>query len=145
MLPKLLSSLCMRDRGPSSEPVIIRRSNDRPNIHLVVEEMQHSLSSWLDLDRALKLHGYLTDNSGVEPVSPPPFMVFVNKRKESEEGCEHEWNNAPDHYLKTKVVWFHSGMSPRFRADKIEDLKEGRIWGILCTDAAGMVSVKTEQ
>jgi superfamily II DNA/RNA helicase len=70
-------------------------------------------------------------------------MVFVNKQKESEEGCEQEWNNAPNHYLKTKVVWFHSGMSPHFQADKIEDLKEGQIWGILCTDTAGMVSIKS--
>jgi superfamily II DNA/RNA helicase len=143
MLPKLLSSLCMRDRGPSSKPVIIWCSNNQPNIHLVVEEMQHALSSWLDLDRMLKLHGYLTDDSSVEPIPPPPFMVFVNRRKESEEGCEHEWNNGLNHYLKTEVVWFHSGMSPCFRADKIENIKKGRIWGILCTDAAGMVSIKS--
>jgi hypothetical protein len=82
--------------------------------------MQHALSSWLNLDCVLKFHGYLTDDSGVEPISPPPFMVFVNKQKESEEGCKHEWNNALNHYLKTKVVWFHSGMSPRFQADKLK-------------------------
>jgi hypothetical protein len=81
MLPKLLSSLCMRERGPDLEPIIIWHSNDRPNIHIVVEEMQHALTSWLDFDRALKLHGYLTGDSGVEPLSPLPVWYLSTNGK----------------------------------------------------------------
>ncbi|KAM6498790.1 P-loop containing nucleoside triphosphate hydrolase protein, partial [Amanita muscaria] len=43
---------------------------------------------------------------------------------------------GPD--LDKNIVWFHSGMSPEFRRDAIEKLKDGHIWGIICTDAAGM-------
>ena len=137
MLRRVISLLSMGEKAP----VIIKRSNDRPNIHLAIEEMQHPLNSWLDLDRILKLHGYLREPElGAEPEPPLPFLVFTNKRKEAEEGCEHEWANAPDHYLKDKVVWFHSGMSAEFWNKTIEDLKARRIWGMLCTDAAGMVS-----
>jgi superfamily II DNA/RNA helicase len=49
-----------------------------------------------------------------------------------------EWDNLPPH-LKEKVVWFHSGMSPEFCEEVIRKLQTGEIWGIMCTDAAGMV------
>ncbi|KAF8226598.1 hypothetical protein L208DRAFT_1128875, partial [Tricholoma matsutake] len=37
-----------------------------------------------------------------------------------------------------KVVWFHSGMNSQFHEETISDLHKGKIWGLLCTDAAGM-------
>ena len=74
---------------------------------------------------------------GVNP--PPKFMVFVNRQKESEEIVEFQWDNLLP-VLQDKVVWFHSGMSPQFRDDAIRRLRDGELWGIICTDAAGMVS-----
>ncbi|OBZ77631.1 ATP-dependent DNA helicase RecQ [Grifola frondosa] len=103
-------------------------SNDRPNIHLVVKEMQYSVKSMQDLDRVLKM----------EPESPPPkFMVFTNRRKEAERLTTYLRHQLPA-ALRHKIVWFHSGMSEEFRQSKLEDLKKGDIWGIVCTDAAGM-------
>ncbi|PPQ76587.1 hypothetical protein CVT26_012791 [Gymnopilus dilepis] len=106
----------------------IHLSNDRPNIHIVVEEMQFSAASKKDLARVLKLDG----------TSPPrKFLVFTNKRLETEEAVKKEWECLPDE-LKDKILWFHSGMSAEFRAKAIEKLKKGEIWGLFCTDAAGM-------
>ena len=126
--------------------VIIRRSNDRSNVHPVIEQMQYPANGWLDIDRILKLRTFmpepLNELEGDAPqVRPPPFLVYVNSRKDSELLCVHQWNALPDHYLKEKIVWFHSGMSSRFRQNTVEDLKTGKIWGIFCTDAAGMVSL----
>jgi superfamily II DNA helicase RecQ len=138
ILPKVLESLFIKDKST----IIIRRSNDRSNVHLVVEPLRHPQSSWLDLDRILKLHTYynpLAASSNDAARRPPPFLVFVNKRKEAESGCVHEWSSAPDNYMKNKVVWFHSGMRSQFREETISDLREGKIWGLLCTDTAGMV------
>ena len=108
---------------------IIHRSNDRPNISFVVEKMQYSAKSMHDIERVLQLNG---------ETPPKKFMVFVNKRRESEALTKKEWDNLPPH-LKEKIVWFHSGMSPEFRMDMIRKLQTGEIWGIMCTDAAGMV------
>lgn len=77
----------------------IRRSNDRPNIYFLVEEMKYSAKSTLDLERILHLDG---------KVRPPKFMVFVNKRNEAQELTENEWENLTPN-LREKVVWFHSG------------------------------------
>ena len=108
---------------------IIHRSNDRPNISLVVNKMQYSAKSMLDLGCMLQLNG---------ETPPKKFMLFVNKWRESEEITKKEWDNLPPH-LKDKIVWFHSGMSAEFREDAIRKLQTGEIWGIMCTDAAGMV------
>jgi superfamily II DNA helicase RecQ len=107
----------------------IHRSNNHPNIHFMVEEMQYSAKSMKDLERILRL----------DKQSPPKFMVFVNNRKESEKLVENEWDNLPPN-LRDKVAWFHSGMSQQFREETVEKLRSGDIWGIICTDAAGMVS-----
>lgn len=77
----------------------IRRSNDRPNIYFLVEEMKYSAKSTLDLECILHLDG---------KVRPPKFMVFVNKRNEAQELTENEWENLTPN-LREKVVWFHSG------------------------------------
>lgn len=113
------------------ETVIIRRSNDRPNIHLMVEKMQHSAKSLIDVDRILRL-----DKTGTTP--PPKFMIFADNREETQRIAGHLREQLPQDQ-RHKIVWFHSGMSTKFRKDIIDDLKKGRIWGIVCTDAAGMV------
>jgi superfamily II DNA/RNA helicase len=112
-----------------NKTIIMHCSNDRPNISFVVEKMQYSVKSMLDLQCILQLNG---------ATPPKKFMVFVNKQCESEEMGKKEWFNLPL-YLKEKIVWFHSGMSPEFHKDAIQKLQMGEIWGIICTDAAGMV------
>lgn len=111
----------------------VRLSNDRPNIHFMVAEMQYSVKSMHDLDRILKL----------DPEHPPPkFMVFSNKRKEAERLAKKYRAELPPE-LRHKIVWFHSGMSREFKEDMMEKLRRGEIWGIVCTDAAGMVCGNT--
>ncbi|KAG1845809.1 hypothetical protein F4604DRAFT_1688582 [Suillus subluteus] len=41
-------------------------------------------------------------------------------------------------HLREKVIWFHSGMTMDFRVNAMEKLRKGELWGICCTDAAGM-------
>ena len=113
----------------AEKTTIIHRSNDRPNIGFVVEKMQYTAKSMLDIERVLQLNG---------EIPPKKFMVFVNKRRETEEMAKKLRENLPSH-LREKIVWFHSGMSPEFRAEVIQKLQSGEIWGIACTDAAGMV------
>lgn len=107
----------------------VRLTNDRPNIHLIVQEMLDPLSLYHDILRVFRFDG--------DP-PPPPFMVFCNSRKETERLCQYARLHTPPG-LADKLVWFHSGMSTRFRTDTIERLCQRKIWGIFCTDAAGMV------
>jgi superfamily II DNA/RNA helicase len=108
----------------------IRLTNDRPNIHLAALEMLDPLNSYHDIARVLMFTG--------DP-PPPLFMVFCNDRKETERVCLYARSLAPAGSVN-KLLWFHSGMSAHFRTETIEKLRTKKIWGIFCTDAAGMVS-----
>jgi superfamily II DNA/RNA helicase len=110
----------------------IRLTNDRPNIHLATWKMVDPLHSCHDIARVLSF-------SGGPP--PPPFMVFCNDCKETERVCLFARSLAPAGSVD-KLLWFHSGMSAQFRTATIEKLRTNQIWGIFCTDAAGMVSMR---
>lgn len=110
---------------------IIHCSNDRYNISLVVKKMEYSPKSMLNLEHVLQLNGETPSKK---------FMVFVNKRCKSEEMAKKEWDNLPPH-LREKIIWFHSGMSPKFCKNAIHKLQTGKIWGIMCTDAVGMCMI----
>jgi superfamily II DNA helicase RecQ len=128
MPPHILSDVQTKLRINVNRVVKIQRSNDRPNIQLMVVPMLYPKNCFHDLDRVL--------NFDAGP--PKKFMVFVNSRRISEHAVEHCWTQLPTH-LRNKIVWFHSGMTMEFRTEIIEKLCKGEIWGIFCTDAAGMV------
>ncbi|KAN0138442.1 P-loop containing nucleoside triphosphate hydrolase protein [Lactarius tabidus] len=90
---------------------VIWLSNNHPNIHLQVLEMLELVHSYYDILRMLRFDG-----------DPPPPLFMV-----------------PPH-LAGKLLWFHSGMSQRFWTETIEKLCSHEIWGIFCTDTAGMAS-----
>ncbi|KAI9436672.1 P-loop containing nucleoside triphosphate hydrolase protein, partial [Lactarius indigo] len=106
----------------------IRLSNDRPNIHLLTLEMLDPINSCHDILRVLRFN---------RNPPPPPFMVFCNDRKETERLCLFAHSHAPSE-LVGKLLWFHSGMSTSFQTETIKKLRLNEIWGIFCTDAAGM-------
>ncbi|KAL1751931.1 P-loop containing nucleoside triphosphate hydrolase protein [Schizophyllum commune] len=59
---------------------VIHRSNDRPNIHLVVRRMQHALGSFRDLDFIIPTDGR----------PPPTFVIFFNDIRQSFRRAEME-------------------------------------------------------
>lgn len=66
-------------------------------------------------------------------------MAFINQQVLSEKVVGVLWEDLPLAAHK-KVVWFHSGMSTEFWEKHIQQLHSREIWGLVCTDAAGMVS-----
>ncbi|KAI9466166.1 P-loop containing nucleoside triphosphate hydrolase protein [Lactarius psammicola] len=108
----------------------IRLSNDRPNIHLLTLEMLDPVHLCYDILQVLRFDG--------DP-PPPLFMVFCNDRRETERLCQFARSQAPSE-LVDNLLWFHSGMSTKFRTETIKKLHSHEIWGIFCTDAAEMAS-----
>jgi len=101
-MPSLvLSDVQAKLQMRTEKTTVICCSNDRPNIYFTVKEMKYSAKSMLDLEHILKLDG---------KTQPLPFMVFINKRAESEELAKKEWENLPPD-LREKVMWFHARVS----------------------------------
>ncbi|QRV87678.1 Helicase conserved C-terminal domain [Ceratobasidium sp. AG-Ba] len=110
---------------------VIRCSNDRPNIIPVVYEMQHSAQSFFDVAFLIPLG--LTANSP----RPRKFLLFMNSRDQCVDAGKFLRARLPLE-LRDKVVWVHADMSREFCAKALADLREGKIFGIVCTDVVGM-------
>ncbi|KAF8835722.1 hypothetical protein BDN67DRAFT_912477, partial [Paxillus ammoniavirescens] len=128
MPPYIISDVKTKLRMRSYNLAKIIRSNDHPNINLIVEEMKFPRNSMHDLTRVMDLRGGLP---------PEKFMLFTNSRGSAESACNRLHTDLSPH-LRDKIIWFHFGMTMEFHIEAIEKLRWGEIWGICCTDAAGM-------
>ncbi|QRV85971.1 Helicase conserved C-terminal domain [Ceratobasidium sp. AG-Ba] len=110
---------------------VIRRSNTRSNIAMVIRKMRHSLSSLHDIAFLIPL--------GLTALSPPPpkFMLFMRTKKDCERAVYYLRSRLPPE-LQDWVIWVHAEMTSGFNERAMEKLKNGEIFGIVCTDVAGM-------
>ncbi|KAF8328526.1 P-loop containing nucleoside triphosphate hydrolase protein, partial [Cantharellus anzutake] len=115
---------------------IIRRSNDRPNVHLSVRPMKFTLQSCFDLAFLLPLDAKVDDQAWID-ANISPFLVYCNSRVDTIRTARFLRSRLPQSH-RDRVVWYHSGMSDTFKVDVEAKYKLGKIWGICCTDACGM-------
>ncbi|KIK77048.1 hypothetical protein PAXRUDRAFT_779201 [Paxillus rubicundulus Ve08.2h10] len=90
----------------------IIRSNDHPNINLIVEEMKFPRNSMYDLTHVMDLWG---------GSQPEKFMLFTNSCGSAESACKHLHTDLSPHF-QDKIIWFHSVMTMQFCIEAIEKL-----------------------
>ncbi|TFY60048.1 hypothetical protein EVG20_g7563 [Dentipellis fragilis] len=107
-----------------------QRTNDRPNVCLVICKLQCALGGYEDL--AFLVNGW-------KPGQAPPkkFLVFFDSTSEAEKATHYLNSLLPEGY-KDKVKWFHSVMTPEFRENEAENLRAYISWGDFATDSFGM-------
>ncbi|CAE6445209.1 unnamed protein product [Rhizoctonia solani] len=110
---------------------ILRRSNDRQNIAPIVKKMQYSVTSLHDIAFLIPLG--LTSESP----APPKFMLFMRSKQMCQKAGRFLRKRLPPE-LRGKVVWVHSDMNGHFNQRSMERLKAGDLYGVVCTDVAGM-------
>lgn len=130
-LPILLDvAKILRLRPGKTEHII--RSNDRPNISLVVRGIQYNVGSYMDLAFLIP------DNFQDGDTPPEKFLIFFDSTRECEDAVKYLQSRLPRH-LHGKVQWFHATMSNKFREEEYETLRTGERWGLGVTSAFGMV------
>ncbi|KDQ05810.1 hypothetical protein BOTBODRAFT_122245, partial [Botryobasidium botryosum FD-172 SS1] len=113
------------------ETTIIFQFNDCPNITLDVRPIIHPQRTLFGL-------AYLIPASMME-TSPAPkkFMLFMNSKALCEAAAKMLHERLP-RSLCHQVVWVHADMSREFNRRMLEALRRGDIYGVCCTDTAGM-------
>ncbi|KAB5592160.1 hypothetical protein CTheo_4425 [Ceratobasidium theobromae] len=133
-LPPLILTEIQSLLGLPRDIPTIQRSNDRHNISLVVRQMQHSLRSLHDL-------AFLFPTNFSSSSQPPPkFMIFMETKDLCQRATRFLWQRLPKDQ-KEKVVWVHADMSHDHNQKALAQLRAGTIYGIVCTDVAGMASL----
>jgi superfamily II DNA helicase RecQ len=106
----------------------VLRSNDRPDIAWSARFMEHSASSFHDLDFAL-CHKPST--------APDTFLVFHDSTDETVEAVLTLRERLPKE-LQEGIVWFNSSMSDEYR-ERIPQELGTKYFGMCTTEAFGMV------
>lgn len=135
--PIVLSDIVdiLRLRPNKTEYII--RSNDRPEINLVVRSLNFPANSFKDLAFLIS-EGYCENDEAL-----PKFLIFFDNRMEAEKACFYLQSRLPQN-LKQMIKWFHSLNTGEYRTEELENMKTDKIWGFCSTDSFGMVSlVKT--
>lgn len=111
---------------------LISMSNDRPNIYLTVRKIRHALSSFKDLE-------FLIPDGWKPGTSIPSFLIFFDSKAESIKAGEFLQQRLPREH-RHRVVWFNSDGTSEFRKVTTAQFDEQEVYGLVCTDAFGMVS-----
>ncbi|KZT63656.1 hypothetical protein DAEQUDRAFT_679986 [Daedalea quercina L-15889] len=114
----------------SKNCVTFQRSNDRPNVHLEVRQIQHALHTYEDLD-------FLIPHDWKPGDQIPSFLVFFDNIDDSLRAAERLRRRLPAN-LRDKIVWFNSRMTAEFREANLEAYKNGELYGLFSTDSFGM-------
>src|SRR6266436_4076815 len=124
--------------GLPSDTSVYCHSNDRPNIHLSVCVMKHTIVSHFDLAFLVPLRAK-TENVEWIHQNIAQFLIYCNSRLDAERTAKFLQSCLPksEHH---QIVWFHSGMSETFKNEMIDAYESVEILGVCCTDACGMVS-----
>ena len=129
--PPILQDL-KKQLGLRADTEVIHRSNDRPNISIVVRPLKFAANTFQDLDFLIP------KEIGDDDPPPPKFLVFFDSKRDAERATHYLQSRLPLH-LRNKVKWFHSTMSPYYREEEFEALRDRTSWGLCVTDAFGMV------
>ncbi|RDX48734.1 P-loop containing nucleoside triphosphate hydrolase protein, partial [Lentinus brumalis] len=127
----VLSEVTATMRLRKDATAYILRSNDRPEVSLVVRQMKYAANSYKDLDFLIP-DDFLEDD-----VAPPKFLVFFDSTKEAEAAATYLTSRLPSG-LRGKIKHFHATMTSWYRADEYEALKDGKTYGLCVTDSFGM-------
>ncbi|KAF9462525.1 P-loop containing nucleoside triphosphate hydrolase protein, partial [Collybia nuda] len=117
----------------------ILRSNDRPDIRLMVRGLVFPAGSYRDL-AFLIVNDYSDWNlltEAAQPPKPKKFLVFFDNTKETEHATKYLRGLLPKS-LHDKVKYFHSTMTNAYREEELEEIKKSNTWGLCVTDAFGM-------
>ena len=121
----------LRLRPDKTECII--RSNDRPEIHLMVRGLTFPVSSFKDLHFLIP-RGYKDSDPPI-----PKFLIFFDNTKEAERACRHLQTLVPSS-IQNKLKYFYSTMTQPYWDEELAEMRESNTWGLCCTDAFGMVS-----
>ena len=111
-------------------------SNDHLNHHFVVRMMQYTKKSCWDLECVVP------EGLSASDPQPEPFAIYCNSWHNAEQlgGWFRDWV-SPD--MQNAFVWVHARMSDEFWAEVSNQVAEGKIIGIICTDTVGIVSTNS--
>jgi len=115
--------------------IFINIGNDRPNVAQVVRAMEHPMNSYRDLD-------FLIPENMSSPGNVNKCFLYTDNIKEGGHITDYLNGHVCEEYQSQGLVRpYNASMSKRYRKLVMNLFKRGIVRILVCTDAAGMVSL----
>ncbi|KAJ3826951.1 P-loop containing nucleoside triphosphate hydrolase protein [Lentinula raphanica] len=105
-------------------------SNEKPNVALSVQIMQHPQDSFADLIALFPSHSTGPDDF-------PQTLIYVNSRRDAELIQDFLRRNCPDHIPKASFEFFHRFIDDSDKSRIQDGLRSGTLRAVAATDALG--------
>ncbi|KAL0061130.1 hypothetical protein AAF712_012050 [Marasmius tenuissimus] len=120
----------------STDFTLIDVGNNRPNVSLIVRPIHSTLSSFVDLD-------FVIPDGIQEPSSIPKTFIYYDNVMGAVDMENHLTGLLPEHLQNKRLIRLYSvAFSDKYKAKVMEDFKNGSVRVLICTDAAGMMSIQ---
>ena len=133
----------------ASRSRFVNKGNDRPNVSIIVRAAEHPLSSYADLAFVIpqsvhkitdipKTYIYVDDiAAGTEMID---YLDDLLQKAASPE-LRASLGSDSASTLRGVLRPFNANLSPEYRTEAMSQFRAGSIRIMICTDAAGMVSI----
>ncbi|KAG7087024.1 hypothetical protein E1B28_013003 [Marasmius oreades] len=116
----------------STEITSIDVGNDRKNVSLIVQPIHNTLSSFIDLD-------FVVPQGVQEASSIPKTFIYYDSVMGGVQMEKYLNGLLPEELWENSIIRLYSAaFSDEYKAQVMQDFKEGRVRVLICTDAAGM-------
>ena len=141
---KVRRDIHLRLRFPKFGSRYLNIGNDRSNVSYVVRACEDSLNTYVDIDKTV-LPEVVTVAEDI-----PKAYVYVNNIDEGNEIIDHlskvlatrrDKDGTPTTVQRGVIRPFNAHLSHEYRTEAMAQFRAGNIRILVCTDAAGMVSM----
>lgn len=109
--------------------------NDRPNVSIIIRPIHHTLSSYLDLN-------FIIREDIVQAEDMAKTFLYADNITTGTEIINHLTSLLPPLLQEQGVIRpFNAALSKEYRREAMKQFLSGTIHILVCTDAAGMVSL----
>lgn len=135
LTPRAIKDVTASLHMKKGDYVFIDEGNERPELSLAVRKCEFPLNSFQDLRFLFRGHPF-------HPLDIPKTFIFIDDKAEGHRAVRALNSFLPPNLSHLGIIRpFNARHSPQYRSDAMERFKAGDIRILVCTDAAGMVSL----
>lgn len=136
--PRVHDDVLKRLQYPKNGYISINVGNDRPNVSLVIRAIQHTMTTYADLD-------FLIPNGVTNPSGILKTFIYADNVLNGVDIEDHLNELLPYHLRGQGLIRpFSAAFSHECRDTLMDMFRAGTVRILICTDAAGMVCQNLE-
>jgi superfamily II DNA helicase RecQ len=136
--PRVRKDILNKLEFSDNNHVFVNIRNDRPNIALIAQAIEHAQETYIDLK-------FVIPEGTTKAEDIPLTLIYANNIPKSTDVIDPLETLLPPNLCRCGLMRPFSAAFPHdYRSTLLDSFKKGVVRAMICTDAAGMVSTESE-